>query len=345
MKKVIIIIVGVILILGISGILWYNTELKSVSKDSEQVSFIIETGTSSKKIIENLHEANLIRSKTAAMIYVKLNKDISFKAGTYTLDRNMNVKSLFSALNSGGKSGNTFRMTFKEGITLKKYLEQIAEETDLDLDEMLATINDKEFLKPLIDKYWFLTNDILDDDLYYALEGYLFPNTYEFYQNTSFDKIITKMLNETDIQLSKYKTDIENSEYSVHDILTMASIIENEAAKDTDRLKVSQVIRKRLDINMSLGMDATSYYGAKLDMKEPITIKELNDSNPYNTRRTDFLGLPVGPICNSSLSSIDAALHPAKTDYVYFVADVVTRDVYFAKTESEFNALVAKYLR
>ena len=345
MKKVIIIIVGVVLILGISSIIWYNMELKSVTETSEQVSFVIETGSSSKKIIEDLHDANLIRSKAAAMIYIKLNKEVSFKAGTYTLNRNMNVKSLFSALNAGGKSGNTFRMTFKEGVTLEKYLSQIAVEIELSLDDMLTKINEKDFLQPLIDKYWFLTEDILDDDIYYALEGYLFPNTYEFYRKSSLEQIIIKMLDETDNQLSKYKTDLLKSEYSIHEILTMASIIEKEAVKDTDRLKVSQVIRKRLDINMSLGMDVTSYYGAKLDMKETLTSNELNDDNPYNTRRSGFLGLPIGPICNVSLSSIDAALHPAKTDYVYFVADVTTGEVFFASDKKEFDALVAKYVR
>src|SRR5699024_4394226 len=99
---------------------------------------------------------------------------------------------------------------------------------------------------------------------------------------------------------------------------------------------VVQVINTRIDLNMNLGMDVTTYYGVQKDMKEILTNVDINDSNPYNTRVSGFLGLPVGPICNPSIESIEAALNPADTNYIYFFADIVTGNVYFTDNYDEF---------
>ncbi len=198
-------------------------------------------------------------------------------------------------------------------------------------------VNDKEFIKELISEYWFLTDDILNEDIYYALEGYLYPNTYEFYKDATLEDILRRILNNTNKVLQSVKDDIEKSNYTTHEILTMASIVEKEAVSYTDREKVAQVIYTRLDKKMSLGMDVTSYYGVQKDMKESLTKNDLNDNNPYNTRLVTFLGLPVGPICNPSIESIKAVLNPADTNYIYFFADITTGNVYFTDNASEFE--------
>ena len=123
----------------------------------------------------------------------------------------------------------------------------------------------------------------------------------------------------------------------------MASIIEKEALNKTDRETVSQVIYTRLNSGMTLGMDVTTYYGVFKDMTDGLTISDLNDKNPYNTRHKDFMGLPAGAICNPSIESITASLNPSDTDYVYFFADVNTGKVYFAKTYEEFKAIEYKF--
>ena len=128
-------------------------------------------------------------------------------------------------------------------------------------------------------------------------------------------------------------------------IIDKITIAEKEANTSDDRRMVSQVIYKRLDMNMSLGMDVTSYYGVQKSMSETLTKVDLNDKNPYNTRVVTFIGLPVGPICNPSLDSINAALEPTNTDYVYFIADVLTGKVYFAKDIDGFNELKEKYMK
>lgn len=343
MKKVLIIILGGLTVLLVGVFIWYNVSLGSVSKYSDKVSFVIESGTSKISIIENLKEANLIKSELASLVYIKFNSNIIFKAGTYELDRNMTAKEIYNELSIGSSFENTMKLTFKEGVTLKKFIESIASETNQDSEILLEKINSKEFLEPLIAKYWFLDDIILTEGIYYPLEGYLYPNTYEVYKDASIEVIIGKMLDEMAKQLEPLKSKLETSDKSIHEIITMASIIEKEAITDEDRAKVSQVIYKRLSIDMSLGMDVTTYYGVQKDMKETLLPVDLADENPYNTRVLSKKGLPIGPICNPSISSISAALNPTDTDYIYFFADVVTGNVYFTDSYSEFLSFKKMY--
>lgn len=344
MKKVLIIIFVIITVGIIGSISWYNISLNKVSNESEEVTFTIKSGTGKKAIVSNLKTANLIKSELATSIYLKLHSDFKIEAGTYTLNRNMDVKDLFAKIKEGAKADNTVRITFKEGMRLPEFIKQIAQEFNYNYDDLIKEINSSEFLTPLIEEYQFLDKTILDDKIYYKLEGYLYPNTYDFYKNSNLTQIIKKMLNETNKQIDPYKIAIKESKYSFHELLTMASIIEKEATSYEDRERVSQVIYKRLKTGMSLGMDVTAYYGAKLDLSENIS-PYLQDNNPYNTRRTGFLGLPIGPICNPSISSIKAALNPSDTDYAYFVADIATKKVYFAKDSKEFAVLKEKYMK
>ena len=128
---------------------------------------------------------------------------------------------------------------------------------------------------------------------------------------------------------------------TIHQILTLASLVEQEAVTKEDRALVAGVFYNRLKINMSLGSDVTTYYAAKKTLKESLTKEELTDCNGYNTRCLTMKGLPVGPIANPSLTSIEAALNPTQNDYYYFVADT-SKKVYFNKTINEHNQTIAK---
>ena len=152
------------------------------------------------------------------------------------------------------------------------------------------------------------------------------------------------MLDEMDKVLTPLKDKINEQEYNVHELLTIASIAEKEALNKSDREKVSQVIYTRLDMGMTLGMDVTTYYGVFKDMTDNLTPQDLAAFNPYNTRNSSFKGLPAGAICSPSKESIVAALNPSDTDYVYFIADVKTGKVYFAVTPKEFYELKDKYI-
>jgi len=341
-KGIILVMIGIlVVILLMIGLYFYG--LTSVSETSEKVIFKIESGTVTKDVINDLYDAKLLKSKISSSIYIKLNTDIVIKAGTYELDRNLDVKQILDIISGGHVINDTITVTFIEGKKITHYAETISEKFGYSKEEVIGTISDSEYLKELISKYEFLDESILNSDLYYPLEGYLFPATYEFYKDASIKTIIEKMLDKTKNVLDNYSTLISESEYSIHEILTMASIIENETMMTEDRSVVSQVIYKRLNMNMSLGMDVTTYYGVQKELSEVLTKVDLNDNNAYNTRPTSFLGLPVGPICNPSEASIKAALNPSDTDYIYFYAEITTGKLHFAKTYSEFKNLIQKY--
>ena len=347
-NRKLIVILSVIVGLILVGVITFIVLLSPVSKSKDIVEFTVKKGEGKEKIVENLKDAKLIKSNYATFVYIVLSGKKNLQAGSYEFSRDMSVKDIITSLSTGdivNVKRDEVRITFKEGDTLKNFVTMVANETNIDYDEAIKKLSDKAFLKGLIADYWFLTDDILDEDIYFPLEGYLYPETYNFYKETSIEQVIRKVLNLTNERLEPIKSKIENSKYNIHELLTIASIAEKEANTNSDRAMVTQVIYKRLGLNMALGMDVTSYYGVQKEMTETITQLDLNDKNPYNTRVTTFIGLPVGPICNPSLGSINAALEPADTDYLYFVADINTGKVYFAKTNEEFNALVKKYVK
>ena len=342
MKKKIIIIGLLIAVLALFITSLYFYGLTPVKSESEKVIFRINSGTSTKEIIDNLVSEKIIKSKISSFIYLKVHSNFILKAGTYELDRNDSTRDIFRKINAGDIY-DSIKITFNEGKRITHYATLIKEKFGYNENDVISTINDEAYLKELINKYWFLTDEILNDKIYYALEGYLFPDTYSFKKDSSIKSIIETMLDNTNKKLSNYKSDIENSSYSIHQILTMASIIENESMFDEDRSGVSQVIYKRLKLNMSLGMDVTTYYAVKKDLSETLTKSDLNSYNDYNTRNTSFIGLPVGPICNMGIKSIEAALKPSDTDYLYFYADIKTGKLYFAENMTEFQKLIETY--
>ena len=183
---------------------------------------------------------------------------------------------------------------------------------------------------------------IYNSEIYYPLEGYLFPDTYHFEKSElNIDDIVRKILDNTENKLEPYKDQLQNGNYTVHQILTMASIVELEAVSDEDRAMVAGVLYNRLNDGWSLGCDVTTYYAAKKSMTERLTQSDLTACNGYNTRCTSMIGLPVGPIDNPSISSIEASWNPKENIYYYFVADT-NKKVYFTKNAQEHDRIIAK---
>ena len=319
-----------------------------VSSDSEIVKFEIKSGTGKTTIIDDLAKNNLIKSKYAGYMYIFLHSGLNLQAGTYNINKGDKMSEIITQISKGDtrRSAETIKITFKEGKTIDEYATIIAANFEtITEDDFKEAVKDKEFLKLMIDKYWFLTDDILKTGIRYPLEGYLFPETYNFYLTSNSKDIIKIFLNQTEKVLNKYKDQIEHGNYSVHEILTMGSIIEKEANSKSDRKQVSQVIYTRLSKKMSLGMDVTAFYGAGITAQEFEALRYaqekqniLNADNPYNTRNSKKIGLPIGPICNPSDMSIDAALNPSEGNYVYFYA-VQGKD-YFFETSSEFYSFI-----
>lgn len=341
--KVIIIIVAIMLILVISAILWYNISLSGTGTVEDKVSINIPLGSGSSKIANILKDNGLIKSEAAFKLYVKLNKVTSFQAGEYNLTKDMKVPEIVEALQSGKvlKDVNV-KMTFVEGKNFRYFAKVIAENTNNTEEDVYNLMKDEEYLDSLINEYWFITDEIKNDKIYYPLEGYLAPNTYGFEEkDVTVKEIFKTLLDQTAKILEPYRKDIEKSKYSIHDILTVASITETEAIFDKDRKNVSSVIYNRLDKKMSIGSDVTTYYAFKIELgTRDLYKQEINTYNQYNTRGPNMAGkLPVGPIASVSKESIEAAINPNNTDYLFFVADK-SGNIYFTKTNEEHQKAI-----
>ncbi len=336
-KKIIGIVIGVLVLIIVSLVIFVMVGLGSVSKTSESVSFTIKSGSGRYDIVDDLYDAGLLKNKYAAYLYVTVNFSLEFDAGVYSLDRSSEATDILKSLTmETSETGDIITITFVEGKRVTDVAQIISEEFGYEYDEVISVFSDRDYASALISKYDFLTDEVLDSNVIYPLEGYLFPNTYEFYKTESIKGIIEKMLSETNMKINSVRSNIDNSGYSVHEILSIASIVEMEAVEIDDRKNVAQVIYTRLAIPMSLGMDVTSYYGVQKSMKEELTQADLDEINGYNTRPTSVLGLPIGPICNPSFESITAALNPSDTNDVYFCADLVTGEVHFQEDYNDF---------
>ncbi|MEZ4357611.1 MAG: endolytic transglycosylase MltG [Eubacteriales bacterium] len=324
----------------------------------------IPKGSSVSKIASILEEKGLIRNGTVFKFYVDFSDAASkLRAGTYFLSKNMTMKDIMFLLSQGSDEGLVTTFTVTEGSTV----EDIA---NILLDEGILTSSD-EFLElaksgESYSDYSFIADlsdtgtepeDGSDDSAAsseiqysngsakYALEGYLFPDTYEIYTDSSADTIIKKMLNRfPQIFNDVYLARAEELNMSINDVVILASIIEREG-KTKDFKKISAVFHNRLEKGMSLESCATVQYilGTR---KLYLSDADISIDSPYNTYK--YAGLPVGAICNPGKSAIEAALYPDETylkeKYLYFcTADPSTGELVFAKTLKEHQENTAKY--
>ena len=341
----IILILAIILLIIIVSIIWYFISISNVSKDDTEIEVTIPLGSGTDKIAEVLKENKLIKNKTSFKIYVKLNKTSNFQAGTYYLNQNMNVKEITEVLQTGiMQDPNQINITYIEGKNMRWLAKKIEEITNNSQEDVINVLKDERYINSLIDKYWFLTDEIKQGEIYYSLEGYLFPDTYSIKnKEVTVQEIFEKMLDKMESVLEEYRDEIDKSRYTVHEILTIASIIETESMNEDGRKDVSSVIYNRLNSGMAIQSDVTTYYAVKADMGErDLYQKELDAYNAYNTRGPNMEGkLPIGPISSVSKSSIEAALKPNNTDYIFFVADKNGK-LYFTKNASEHNEIITK---
>ncbi len=340
-KKIILIPILVILTIIISSFLIMLYNLSPVStKDTKTITFEVKEGWSKYNTVEHLKSEGLIRSAFFGKLLIKLTNRELF-AGTYKLSKDMSTNEILEKIsNQSNIENESITLTFIEGKRLSNYIKTISENFPYTIDEINELLNDKEFLDSLIEKYWFITDSIYNESIYNPLEGYFYPDTYEFKKNSTLEEIVYRFLDNLDNKLSDYKEDIELGTYSVHEYLTLASIIELEGGLSEDRKDIAGVFYNRLNSGMKLGSDVTTYYAVNKDFSAYLTKSDLNSCNGYNTRGDCVKGLPVGPICNMSLSSIAASIEPNKNDYYYFVADK-NKKTYFSKNYSEHEETIA----
>ena len=323
------------------------------SADSTAVEVTIPKGASLNKISDILYDNDLIRNKQVFKLYVDFSDMSSkLKAGTYELSKNMDFDDLIYALQEGKSDSNVAKVKFLEGLTIDDFSEVLIESGILKNTTRYQEIatsgeafaQDYPVIADVIAKE---AEKEPDQKRKYVLEGYLFPDTYEYYTDASEEEIIKKQLNRfNEIFSDEYKARAEELGMTVDDVVTLASIIEKEAKPD-DFSKVSAVFHNRLNKDETLGSDATIMYA--LGLKNVYNIGDkVNTPSAYNTRQNK--GLPPGPIGNPSKAAIEAALYPFEEymqegdEYMYFtLTDPATGVLEFNKTLEEHNEAVAKY--
>ncbi len=309
--------------------------------NSTQKRYIVSEETTIEAVAVELETMGIIRSSDGLKLWSQFTKRTTIPEGIYVFTTQMPIFEIGDIL-TDGRDSNERVLTFVEGATIPEVAMQIAAVLDMQPEDVLSQVDDKEWLKTLVSEYWFLSDQIFAEGIKHPLEGYLAANTYFVQVDSSVQSVITRLLDQTGIILEPYKSQIEKFPLSLHEVLTLASIVEREASEFADRQMVTGVFMNRLDEQMTLGSDVTVAYAVgKVALN--FTIAELQTESPYNTYV--ITGLPIGPVGNPSAMAIESVLDYKENEYLYFLADVCSDGtVYYAKTYEEHLALRTQYL-
>ena len=318
--------------------------------DNTPIQVVIPSGSSASRIASILYNARgqdepgLIVSTASFKVYVDFTgKANALKAGTYVLSRNMTIPEIVNILCAGNEGRRVTRFTIPEGYTAAEIAQALYEAGILEeQEEFLALCKDGTLLS-----VGYLDGIQNASDRRYALEGYLFPDTYEVYEDATPADILKKMLNRFAVVFTEEDAERARAlNLTTDQVIALASMIEKEAAADEDFARVSAVFHNRLRQGMPLESCATLSYALGVK-KYTFTDTELSTVSPYNTYRNK--GLPVGPICNPGRAAIQAALYPSEEylseGYLYFcnMNPKQTNRLVFSKSYQEHQRNVLKY--
>ncbi len=348
-KKVLIIVLSVLLALllavGITaGVLW--ADFSGSSRSGETITVEIKEGSGVSAIAEELESKGAIDSTLLFRVYSKLAKtETKYNYGTFTFKNDIGFEAIAEILINGGEKAQTVTVVIPEGTGINDYTKNV--DGSKATVRGIATILEEAGVCTKADFFAALNEVATDggiaadssDEAYYRLEGYLFPNTYEFYFHDSKEcarLAVEKMLAETEKRITpEMRAQAEKMGYSINEILTMASIIQMEAGGNSEESikempNVASIFYNRLNSASfpTLGSSPTCYYGDSFE----------NDDGRYDTYKVK--GLPVGPMCSPGIDAINAALYPGdKAGYFYFVTDKNGK-FYYHKTGAEQQATI-----
>lgn len=311
---------------------------------TELVSFEIEQGASVKEVSKALEKEGIIRNSKLFNFYLKFKNVSGFKSGLYHVSKSMTLDEIIAELSGQGKDKdqNATKVLIREGEQLTEIAKEVEKSTKYSAEDFMAKVQDEDFLRYLVQKFpKLLTQSYNGYQVKYVLEGYLFPATYDMNDSKTLQMLITEMVAKTDEVMSKYYDKILASDYTLQEIMAMASLIEKEGTKLEDRKKISSVFHNRIKENMKLQTDVSVQY-ALGEHKEALSLEDLEVDSPYNLYQN--YGVGPGPYNSPSEDSIVAAMEPEKTDYLYFLADIHTKEIYYAKTYEEHLELKVKYI-
>lgn len=335
-------------------------DMLAVGREQEtSVEITIPKDASVDQIADILYENKIINNKWFFKFYAFLTKATSgFTQGTFEVYTNKDYQALINYMQSDMNRTDVVTIQFTEGMNLSEYAELLENNGVCSTGDFLDRCNSDDF----DEDYEFIQKIDNADDRYYKLEGYLFPDTYDFYVGEDPDSVIRKFLANYRRKLYLTKSRVEGFEkkvtieqraealgMSMEDVITLASLIQAEAANEDDMYEISAILHNRLNTLKTGGvsefgetgldclqLDSTVFYPYKSENQVPATMRN-NYSSTYNTYK--YSGLPHGPICNPGLDAIEAAVSPKESDYYYFCHKAATDDspsiAYYASTNDE----------
>lgn len=306
MKKVLLVLTAIILLalVGVGAYLYPVLVAPAVPSRLPREAFIIHRGMSVTQIADSLQQQAFIRNRKHFLLAAKLTGwGNQLKAGKYEITPGATHVDLLRLFRSGKVVH--VRVTLPEGKTAEDYAEIFARDLQINKEEFLKLTEDSSFAHKL-------------GVAASRLEGYLYPDTYQFYWGATAAEVLAALVQELNKHLDEnLRAQVRASEMTLHEVLTLASIIEGEAVVDSERTVIAAVYRNRLRQGILLQADPTIQYAVPGPARR-LLFRDLEIDSPYNTYR--YAGLPPGPVNNPRIESIRAALNPAPVQYIYFVA-------------------------
>lgn len=317
-KKIVITFFVLVIVIALVGFFvlrgYYEAQSKPMTIDNvQEISVEIPQGSTTPKIASILKEKGLIRNELIFRLTAKfLGMDGSLKAGKYVLDNGMTPEEILERLKAGGILKETVTFTIPEGFELDEIATRLSSRGLGDRDVFLELASDPNRFSESFPVFKDIPKGL-------NLEGYLYPDTYEVYTDSSEEEIIMKMLSRfQELYTEDLAIKAKELNMTLNEVITLASIIEREGKLDDERPIISAVFHNRININKPLESCATIQY-ALGERKERLTFKDLEIKSDYNTYANN--GLPPGPIASPGIKSIEAAVNPSDVDYKYFVSN------------------------
>jgi UPF0755 protein len=336
-KLPLIIVAGIVVLAIIAAVVFIVPscgDTKGTVKQGQQIDVVIPAGSSTDQIASILVNNGVVASKKEFIERAeKLGKAASLQSGSYVLTGGADIDSIVQTLVSG-KTGR--QLVIPEGYTLKQIAAEVEKTCGIDADEFYSLTqsassyaSDFSFLKGVYNN---------------SMEGFLYPDTYRVETYATADDVIRMMLKQFQTKIATVDMSYAASKnLTMFDIVTLSSIVEKEYEAESDKPLIAAVFYNRLHAGIVLGSDVTTYYAVGKDMTEELTAEDLASNSPYNTRNPSHYGLPAGPICSPSVSTIAATANPSQVDYLYFFFSKSKGQTMFFSNDADFNAAWAQY--
>lgn len=330
---IVFIVLVVLTILGVFTFKYIQNKDKPFNTTSKVIDLKVQKGEYLYGVLGDLEAKGMMKNTFFTKLYLKLNSSSSeIKPGDYEIPSNTTLENFINMLVEGKVA--TYKVTFPEGFTIEKMADRLQSEGVMNADVFLTAVKNyplPSYIKP-------------NPERRYNLEGFLYPDTYDIPKNATADDIISMMLNQFQKEMlqAQQNTGVKVNEADYQKYVTIASMIEGEAQTQKDRELVSSVIENRTAKDMKLQLDATVLY-ALGEHQSLVSIKDTQVKSPYNTYY--IKGLPIGAINNPGIDCLEAALKPAKTDYLYYILtdNGNIKEHFFTSSFAEFNKAYIEY--